>query len=171
METAWPVWVTCSTSWLLGCPCGENDFPHVKTEHPILCQNTQPLCLILPLCMFVEKPGSVFLSSPCRHCGAADRSPENHLFSRLDEPWSLSFSLQGKCSSTNHCGGPLLSSLQAIIVFPVLGGPKLDTLSRCALMSTEQRGKTTSPYMLAMLLLAQPNWFPTCTVCLVGFWW
>lgn len=106
-----------------------------------------------------EKPGSVFLSLPCRHCGAADRSPESYLFSRLGEPWSLNLSSEGKCSSTNHCGGPLLSSLQAIVVFPVLGSPKLDTLSRCALMSTEQRGITTSPYMLAMLLLAQPSWF------------
>jgi len=42
-----------------------------------------------------------------------------------------SFSLQAKCSSPNHPGDPLLSSLHLFLVSFVLGTPKLNEAFKC----------------------------------------
>lgn len=41
---------------------------------------------------------------PTRYWAAASRSPWSHHFSRLNKPWCLRVSSQGRCSSPNHLG-------------------------------------------------------------------
>lgn len=65
----------------------------------------------------------------------------------------------------------MLNSAKAMGAFPVfhrgMGWVKLDTVCGYAPMSTEQRGKTASPHLLAMLLplqagLCQLSLLPAC---------
>lgn len=51
-----------------------------------------------------------------------DNPLQNHLFSRLNEPWSLIFSSEDKCSSPDGCGASTLNSLQVSDVPSALGG-------------------------------------------------
>jgi len=69
---------------------------------------------------------SSFLVGSFRYWKAAVRSPQSLLFTRLNNPNSLSLSSQERCSSPQHFSGPPLDPLQQLYVFPVLGAPELD---------------------------------------------
>ena len=65
---------------------------------------------------------------PCRYQGAAVRSLQNHLPSRLNKPLSISLFSPGKCSSPLRPGSSPLNLLQFINIFHVLEGPKQNVL-------------------------------------------
>lgn len=67
--------------------------------------------------------------------GAAVRSLQSHLFSRMSQPGSLSLSSHGRCIIMT---APCWTHSSFFYVFPVLKRPKQATVCKCALMSVEE---------------------------------
>lgn len=80
----------------------------------------------------------------CRCCEVAIR--RRQLFSSLNKLCSITSTIQGLCFCPNHLGGPLLNSLQSILIFAVFGDPKLDMYPLCSLTAKQRTLKNFSVY-------------------------
>ncbi|KAK4824075.1 hypothetical protein QYF61_010586, partial [Mycteria americana] len=83
------------------------------------------------ICHLSGQPVPVFHHphSPFKYWKAAIRSPPSLLFSRLNNPNSLSLSFTGEVfQPSDNFHGPPLDPLQQVHVFPVLRAPELDTV-------------------------------------------
>lgn len=99
------LWVTSSTAWL--------PLWGMSQSVPLFVSNYS-YCLLSSHCAPLRR---VWLH-------LHDTPPPNHLFSRLNEPRTLSFSSWDKCSSPDGCGVPVMNSCQVFDVPLALGGPK-----------------------------------------------